>query len=413
MRKVDILVLGAGIVGSATAFNLLKKGKSVAIVDRREPGHETSYGNAGIVETDGLEPIIFPRDPAALIRYAGNRAPESHYHPSHLPKLTPWMLALHRASDDEHQEHFFQAIAPLMQRALAAHHKLAIETGSLPLYRDTGWLRMYRSEKGYQGAVPVLARADRIEMPYEVLEGSAVLDLEPALADVAYRTVFWPNTQTVANPGVVSESITEHFAAKGGTFSLGEAETLKQVDGKWQIDTARGPLEAAQVVVCLGPWSQPLLRKFGYDYPMQVVRGYHTHLQPLLDAKLSRPVVDVENGYVLSPMSKGVRLTTAFEFAARDADATPVQVERVLPHARQLFPLGEEITERWLGCRPCFPDTLPLIDQGARHPGLWFHYGHAYLGFTLGPILGQLLAEQIVGGEPEVDLAPYSATRFG
>jgi D-amino-acid dehydrogenase len=91
-----------------------------------------------------------------------------------------------------------------------------------------------------------------------------------------------------------------------------------------------------------------------------------------------------------------------------------VQIERTLPIARKLFPLGQAIDAApWMGRRPCMPDMLPVIGQAARHAGLWFDFGHQHHGLTLGPVTGRLLAEMMTGEEPLADPKPFSPGRFG
>jgi D-amino-acid dehydrogenase len=112
-------------------------------------------------------------------------------------------------------------------------------------------------------------------------------------------------------------------------------------------------------------------------------------------------------------MAAGIRLTTGAEFARRDAPPTPVQLERSLPAAREIFPLGKAIDrEPWLGRRPCLPDMLPIVGRAPRHQRLWLDFGHHHLGFTLGPVTGRLLAEMMTGETPFTDPAPYRADRF-
>jgi D-amino-acid dehydrogenase len=167
------------------------------------------------------------------------------------------------------------------------------------------------------------------------------------------------------------------------------------------------------VVIALGPWASDVFHQFGYRFPLGVKRGYHLHFRPEGNATLSRPVLDVERGYVLAPMLQGIRVTTGVEFGRRDAPPTPVQLERAAPSAREVFPLGEPVeTQPWLGRRPCLPDMLPIIGPAPRHRGLWFDFGHHHLGFTLGPVTGRLLAEMMTGETAFTDPAPYRAERF-
>jgi D-amino-acid dehydrogenase len=137
------------------------------------------------------------------------------------------------------------------------------------------------------------------------------------------------------------------------------------------------------------------------------------HYRAAGTATLNRPVLDSESGYCLAPMSRGIRLTTGAEFALRDAIRTPVQLGRAEPIARNLFPLAERVdTEPWMGARPCTPDMMPIIGRAPRHASLWFAFGHAHHGLTLGPVTGRLVAEMMTGEAPFVDPAPYRADRF-
>ncbi len=157
-----------------------------------------------------------------------------------------------------------------------------------------------------------------------------------------------------------------------------------------------------------------LTKALGYDLPLAVKRGYHMHYRAAGEARLNHPLLDTERGYFLAPMRQGIRLTTGAEFARRDAIKTPVQLGRAEPIARDLFPLAERLdTEPWMGARPCTPDMLPIIGKAPRHANLWFAFGHAHHGLTLGPVTGRLLAEMITGEAAFVDPAPYSPERFG
>ena len=173
------------------------------------------------------------------------------------------------------------------------------------------------------------------------------------------------------------------------------------------------PSTARDVVVALGPWSDLVFGPLGYSIPLGVKRGYHLHLAPRGNAVLNHPVLDSDLGYLLAPMNRGIRLTTGVEFARRDAPPTPIQLERALPRARALFPLGEAIDAKpWMGARPCLPDMLPVIGKAPRHPGLWFDFGHQHHGLTLGPVTGRLLAEMMTGETPFADPGPYARRAF-
>ena len=137
------------------------------------------------------------------------------------------------------------------------------------------------------------------------------------------------------------------------------------------------------------------------------------HYRAKGNATLNRAVLDTDNGYVLAPMRKGIRLTTGAEFARRDAPKTPVQLDKVEPAAKKLFPLEDRVdAEPWLGARPCLPDMLPAIGPIPGNPGLWADFGHHHLGFTLGPVTGRLVSELVTGASPFTDPTPYRPARF-
>src|SRR5262249_37176560 len=129
--------------------------------------------------------------------------------------------------------------------------------------------------------------------------------------------------------------------------------------------------------------------------------------------QFARAVVDLEGAYCLAPMEQRVRLTTGAEFAARDAPPTPVQFERLLPAAKALFPLGEAVEAApWMGSRPCFADSRPVLGRAPSQDGLWLAFGHAHWGLTLGPVTGRHIADLMTGATPFCDPKPYGPERF-
>jgi D-amino-acid dehydrogenase len=413
VSRTDVIVLGAGIVGTSVALQLLKHGLSVALVDRGGPGEGTSYGNTGIIEGNTIFPAAFPSSWSALLRVALKRAPEANYHLSFLPTVAPWLLAFRAASQPARLVETAQLIRPLMARALAEHEALSAEAGSEKYLRHTGWLKLYRSDQSFAAQACELELAARFGIANVPLDGDAACALEPSLKPVFRHAVHWTGAVSVSNPLAVTRAYAARFAALGGLSFTGDARTLHRADPYWRVDTAAGSLDAGNAVVALGPWTPDLIGPLGIKLPLAVKRGYHWHFRPQGYAALSRPVLDVENGYNLAPMEQGIRLTTGAEFARRDAPPTPVQFDLVLPKARELFPLGEAVEPKpWMGSRPCFADSRPVISRAPNQSGLWLAYGHGHWGLSLGPATGRLIAEMMTGVTPFCDPAPYAADRF-
>ena len=413
MARTDAIVLGAGIVGVSVALHLVKRGLAVALVDRGEPGQGTSYGNTGIIEANTLFPAAFPASLKSLIRIALKRAPEANYHAGFLPQVAPWLLEFRRNSAPERLIATMRVMRPLFGRAIAEHQTLMAEAGAGRYLRHTGWLKLYRSDRSFAGTARERALAAELGLPVRALDVDAARALEPALAPVFRHAVFWEEAASLSNPLAVTRAYAARFAALGGVTVTGDARSLHPVGAKWRVETAQGPIDAEAAVVTLGPWAPDLLAPLGIKLPLAVKRGYHRHFRPLGNASLARPILDADNGYCIAPMEQGIRITTGAEFAPRDAVPTPVQLDRVLPAARHLFPLGDAVEDKpWLGARPCFADSRPVLGRAPGRPGLWLAYGHGHSGLTLGPVTGRLIAEMITGATPFCDPAPYGAERF-
>jgi D-amino-acid dehydrogenase len=413
MARTDAIVLGAGIVGTSIALHLAKRGLAVALVDRRGPGEETSYGNAGVIEGSTLLPHPFPRGISALLRIALKRATAANYHLPFLPQIAPWLIAYRANSTIERRTEFAKAMRPLFERARPEHEVLLAEVGAERYLRRAGWVKVYRSDASFAETAAERELAGSLGLPHQVLDRDGVLALEPALAPVVRHGIFWSETVSITNPLAVTRAYAARFAALGGVVVKGDARSLHRNGAQWRLDTSEGPVDAEVAVLALGPWTPDVLGPLGLRLPLAVKRGYHRHFRPRGNAGLTRPVVDADVGYCVAPMEQGLRLTTGAEFAARDAQPTPAQFSRLMPDARALFPLGDEVEATpWIGSRPCFADSRPVIGPAPGHAGLSLAYGHAHWGLTLGPVTGRLVAEMITGETPFCDPAPYSAERF-
>jgi D-amino-acid dehydrogenase len=412
--NADVIVLGAGMVGVSTAVHLQKRGRSVALVDRRGPGEETSFGNTGIIQREGVVPYPFPRQIGLMVQYALNMRPEANLHWSALPTIAPWLYRYWAASTPTRLAATAQAARPLIERCVEEHEALMVDAGITGMMRRTGYLRFYRVPAALNAEiVKDEAWRKRYGINYEVIDGRKLAELEPHLRGGDAGGVWMPQPVSVSDPGGVTKGYARLLTDRGGRLLTGDARTLTPMRGGWQVRTSEGPVAAPAVVVALGPWSGDLLQPLGYRIPLGVKRGYHMHFKAQGNATLNRPVIDVQYGYALTPTAKGIRLTTGAEFALRDAPPTPVQLMRVEPLAREIFPLGERLdAEPWLGRRPCLPDMLPIVGQAPKHEGLWLNVGHHHLGFTMGPVTGRLLAEMMTGEAPFTDPAPYRGDRF-
>lgn len=410
----DVLVLGAGMIGVSVAVHLARRGRSVLLVDRREPGRETSFGNAGIIQREGIRPHLFPRDLATILRIARNRSTDARYALSALPSFAPRLWAYRRNSAPERYERIVAEYAPLIARSLEAHADLIAASGSQDLIQKAGYFLAFRSEAALAAERAQAERArENYGIAFETLDSAALARAEPALLRKMAGAIHWTMPWTVRDPGALVSNYAALFSELGGKSAVADARTLVQDGSRWSLETPDGTQTAREVVVALGPWAPQVLRPLGYRLPLFVKRGYHMHYGDQDGHLLNHWMIDAEVGYLLAPMRAGLRLTTGAEFAHHGAPPSPIQIDRAERAARSLLPLGaRRDAEPWTGARPCTPDMKPIIGPAPGHDGLWLAVGHAHHGFTLGPATGDILGAMMAGEDPGLDMTPFAATRF-
>jgi D-amino-acid dehydrogenase len=410
----DVIVLGAGIIGVSTALQLARRGKAVVLVDRREPGMETSYGNAGLIQREGVVPYSFPQQFAQILRYARNNRIDAHFHWRAMPSVSSFLAKYWWHSNVPRHELIARAYAPLIEHSIATHDELIREAGAEDLISKNGWQEVFRSQAKLDETV---READRLKREYDlsfkVLTPAELAVEEPNLSNDFVGALKWEDPWAVKDPLALTRAYVALFEKLGGRVLTGDAKSLSKTATGWRIIAGEGVVEAKDVVVALGPWSDTVTKPLGYNFLVGVKRGYHMHYAPKGNAKLNGWTMDAERGYFLAPMNQGIRLTTGAEFARRDAPKTPVQLARAEAVAREIFPLGERLDkEPWMGARPCTPDMMPVIGKAPRHDGLWFAFGHAHHGLTLGPVTGQVIAEAMMGEKTRIDISAYRPERF-
>lgn len=408
------IVLGAGIVGLSIGLHLQARGRTVVLVDKAEPGRATSYGNAGLIERSDLMPRTFPRALGDIAHYAAGQDIRLQYDPLFLPRLAPWLLRYWHNSAPKRAAVVADDITPIFLSSLDEHTALAADVGAAHLLRPGGWLHLYRDGTIPRDTMEGINRARQHGLRVDILEPDDIAAREPMLKQRFAAGIQWQDAASLSDPGELCRLMAAAFVSRGGTVQRGDALTLSATATGWQVATADGKLDGDNAVVALGPWSDDLARRLGYRFGLAVKRGYHVHYEIAPEHRPKWPVIDLANGFVLSPMSAGMRLTTGIEFAHRDAPPTPRQLDRAEPIARAMFELGRRVEPQpWVGSRPVTADMRPIIGPAPRHRGLWFACGHAHHGLTLGPATGRLLAEQMCGEMPFLDPRPLAPARFG
>jgi D-amino-acid dehydrogenase len=410
-RQADVVVLGAGIVGVSAAHAARQRGLSVILVDRREPGEETSYGNAGILSSGSILPLNQPSLWSALPNYVTNRHAALRWNPAWAIRNIDWLARFLANATPSRSRPRATALHGLIGASLKLHREWIVKADAAQRIRETGWLKAWRSD-----AVDAAKREQAFLAEYgiasQLLDRQAISALEPNILPVYKVGLLHTQTASVDSPGSVVKAYAKMFAGLGGEIRRSDIRAIIPDGEGWRVALADGEISARHVVVALGPWSADLLTPLGYRVPLAFERGYHREFKSNPARSLQRPIHDAEGSFLMTPMEQGIRVTSGVELTARDAPSSFAQLDAVVPVARSVVEFGEAVGEPWRGARPTLPDSLPMIGPAPRHSGLWLSFGHQHIGFTTGPATGAAIAAMIAGAQPPFDTAPFSPGRY-
>lgn len=402
------------MVGVSVAWHLRARGDEVTLIDRRPPGRETSYGNAGLIQREAVQPHPFPRHLAEMLRVLLNRSTDIRYRTSVLFSEAHPLWQYWRYSAPKFLARIVPEYASLIRHCTADHEAMFHAAGAEHLIRKDGWLQLYRTRGALdEGLAEAADFRERFGVTFEELNPGALQRMEPLLSDRVIGAIHWTNSWAVSDPSALVQSYAADLTVHGGHILQAEATSVEASGDGWRMHTDQGVLDADALVLATGPWTPEWLGQLGYEMPMFVMRGYHMHYDAGGDAALHHGIMDFENGYLVTPKRAGLRLTTGAELNSMEAPPRFGQLRDAETAAREILALGQRKDARpWMGSRPCMADMKPVIGPAPRHDSLWFAFGHGHQGFTLGPTTGRLLSQLMHGETPAVDMAPFSPDRF-
>ncbi len=410
-----VVVVGAGIVGICCALQLRADGHDVTLIDPREPGTATSFGNAGIISLGSITPYSWP----GLWR----RVPAMLFDPlsplilrwSYLPRIAPWLIRFLAAGRPASYRRTTAEMVPLVAGAKAAHDRLLDEYAVEPgLVRSDGYLHAFRDRKRFADMALQRKMLNDHGVRAEVLERDRLRETEPALSPAFEVGLLIADGGFVTEPVALSAAYARAFAALGGRRIAARVTGFDMAEDRPRaVLTDREPHGVDHVVLAAGAWSRGLARQLGAAVPLDAKRGYHVSVEPPDGPGLTRPVVIGDHDYTLCPMRDGLRVTAGVEFGGLELAPDYRRVRAILRHARTSLPgLDGAVRREWMGYRPALPDSKPVIGPSPQYEGVTFAFGHGHLGLTLSAVTGRLVTDLVARREPAISLAPFRADRF-
>jgi D-amino-acid dehydrogenase len=408
-----ITVIGAGIVGAATACYLRREGHEVTVVTAHPPGEYCSFGNAGMLNSAGCVPQALPGVLGKVPGYLMDPLGPLVVRWRHFPRALPWLVRFLMNANARQVEHASRALFSLIRDTVADYTELARYAGCADLVRRSGYLVVYETERGYRDdAIAWQARRNR-GIAMEELDAAGIRRLLPQLAPGYRRGVHIPDQGYVANPERLVKAIAARFQQDGGTLLERRVLDIEVGEGGARaLVTDAGRLPVETLVVCAGVHSGELTARLGEPVPIEAERGYHvTYSDPRIELPMPVHVADAK--VFVTPMEMGVRIAGQAEFAGIYAEPDYRRAEVLEKHMNRLFPEAHcADSTRWMGRRPAMPDSLPVLGPSARHRNVYYAFGHGHLGLCGGAASGRLVADLVSGRPPAIDLSPFRVDRF-
>lgn len=412
---MHVLVIGAGIVGTASAHAILDAGHAVTIIDPGEEPGRPCDGNAGWIAHLDIMPLASPKVWRHVPGWLADPMGPLAIRPAYLPRIAPWLIRFIAASRPGAIERSIAAIRALNAEALPAWRRRLTALGLSRHLHERGILCIWATRGGFEGAASTIARQRGYGIPVEILDRDALASLEPALGPRAIAGALYPTGCHVGDPRALVAELADTARERGARFVRGRAASLMASGAAIAVGLQGGePVAADAVVVAAGAWSKPLAASLGDRVPLDTERGYNATF-PSGTLGLSRPVAFEGEGFVTTPLDCGDRVGGAVEFGGLEAAPDYRRIDAIVTRLRRFLPdlpadLGPG--KRWMGFRPSLPDSLPMIGHSGRTDRVIYAFGHGHYGLTQAAATADLVAALLAQRAPSIDAAPYAVTRF-
>lgn len=410
-NKVEIAVIGGGVVGVATALRLQLEGYRVLLIERAHVAAGASFGNAGTLAPYGVLPIAQPSLPAAIPSLLFSSASPFVINWKRLPRLMPWLLRFLGQCSNAHFQHNATALNRILQRVYEGYAPLleACPEAASRLSHG-GCLYSYASKAAFAAAEPAIRLRESFGIAQQRLTGDEVAGLEPVLAGHAAAGLLFPDSSHLDDPSAFVEALAKPLYATASYLNAAVERVQPTPDGLLVHCAAGQQVQAGRVVVCSGAWSQVLARQLGDRIPLETERGYHLEFD-LDEMPVSRPCCPVESAFYMTPMAGRLRIAGTVELGSLHDPANPRRFDYLEQHARRVLGLQTPVARKWLGFRPSLPDSLPVIGPASQDSRVIYAFGHQHLGLTLAGATAALVTACVAGTAPEW-LSDFSAKRF-
>jgi D-amino-acid dehydrogenase len=408
------LVVGAGVVGTACALNLQRRGVHTLLIDPISVRRAASWGNAGHIAVEQVEPLASLATLRSVPRRLFWRGGALGLPLRDVGAWAPFALRMMAASGPARHERGRAALSSALATAVEAWRRLLAEAGAGDLLREQGHFVVWESAVSAAAGRAAWRRADT---GTATLRDVTVEEMQ-ALQDLVKRplagAIRFLGSAQITDPGDMADALTRCFEQAGGRQVRARADAIQTDGGVASLRLQGGDvLEADALVVAAGVGSAGLLEPLGHRAPIIAERGYHIQSEGGDWPADFPPVVFEDRSLIVTRFRSGLRAASFVEFGCEDSPPDPRKWARLRDQARVLgLPFAASANE-WMGARPTLPDYLPAIGRSRSADNLFYAFGHQHLGLTLAATTGEAIAAMVVGEAPRIDLSPFDIERFG
>ncbi|MBX3583842.1 MAG: FAD-binding oxidoreductase [Rhizobiaceae bacterium] len=415
-REDAVAVIGAGIIGICAAAYLAEAGYKVTVYDRTGVCEETSSGNASAFAFSDVLPLAHKGMMKNLPRWLADPLGPLAIRPSYLPKLAPWLWRFWRAGSPDLYEASLAAQAAMMRLAEPEWMGLLDRSRNKSMLREDGSLEFYESESEFRASLPGWEARDRFGISYRHVDGEEMAALQPGLSLQFVKATFVPGWKTSIDPKLLGKAIWAYAQGLGAHFEQREVVAIADGETAGGGVTLRlsggGNEQFGKALIAAGAWSHRLAAQLGDRIPLETERGYNTTL-PADAFDVRRMLIFGGHGFVVTPLSTGIRVGGAVELGGLDLPPNYARSKAMLEKARRFLPgLKSQGGREWMGYRPSLPDSRPVIGRSRRSPDILYAFGHGHLGKTQAAGTARLIRDLVSGAAPAIDLSPFSPQRF-
>jgi D-amino-acid dehydrogenase len=415
--SMHVIVLGAGVIGVTTAYQLAKDGHQVTVVDRQPiAANETSFGNAGMIAPGHAYTWASPKAPGILFRSLFQRDQALRLTLRADPQMWAWCLRFLRNCTAERAKTNTLKKLRLCQYSQKILQETVADTAVAYDRTRRGILFLYRDAASFEAGVKHMKILEDAGQKFHVLDFAGVIQVDPALAAARGKIhggLHGPTDES-GDCHKFTTALAEVCRSRGVSFRFSTTINGLEAEGDRirTVHTDKGALSGDAVVMALGSYAPFFARKLGIDLPVYPVKGYALTM-PIKNPDAAPRIPGIDENFLVAytPMGDRIRMTATAEFTGYDTSHRPEDFRTAIDVAETLFPGAGDLSRAsyWAGLRPMTPEGTPRLGR-TRYRNLYLNAGAGHMGWTMSHGSARIVADLIAGRKPAIDTTGLAAS---